>query len=191
MLKNTEDKMLIKRMSKGKRVFLTSGIVLTSLCLSLSVKSTEMIDDAFNNYSGLFLKNSKKLADEEFDPIFEKFYNTGIVNINDKDYSIDDLYIKTMQDDKNYLTKAGENIDLITNLPLTEKKKESLDFKKANFLYDMYEKGYINDNVLRIDNEKLGDYLEKWDGKQHDKVKILKIEQETNKEYHKKYGKTR
>ena len=191
MLKNTDEKMTIKNMSKGKRVFLTSGIVLTSLCLGLSTKSPENVDDAFNNYAGLFKESSQSLEGEEFDSVFEQFYNTGTVLLNDKDYGIKSLYIKTMEDDNNYLTEAGENIDLLTNLSLTGKKKDSLALRKADFLYDIYKEGYIKNNVLTIDNEKLKDYLASWDGKEHSEVRRLKIEQKANEEYHKKYGKTR
>lgn len=191
MLKNTEEKLSIKSISKGKRVFLTSGIVITSLCLGLANKTPKKIDDPFNNYANLFAESSKKIAGEQFDPLFEQFYKTGTVNINNNDYEIADLYIKTMEDDKHYLTEAGESIDLLTSIPLGGEKKASVELRKADFLYDIYKEGYINDNVLEIDNEKLKDYLEGWDGKEHSEVRRLKIEQEASKEYHRKYGKTR
>ncbi len=191
MLKNTEEKLSIKSISKGKRVFLTSGIVITSLCLGLANKTPKKIDDPFNNYANLFAESSKKIAGEQFDPLFEQFYKTGTVNINNNDYEIADLYIKTMEDDKHYLTEAGESIDLLTSIPLVGEKKASVELRKADFLYDIYKEGYINDNVLEIDNEKLKDYLEDWDGKEHSEVRSLKIEQEASKEYHRKYGKTR
>ena len=191
MLKNTEEKLSIKSISKGKRVFLTSGIVITSLCLGLANKIPKKIDDPFNNYANLFAESSKKIAGEKFDPLFEQFYKTGTVNINNKGYEIADLYIKTMEDDKKYLTEAGESIDLLTSIPLVGEKKASVELRKADFLYDIYKEGYINDNVLEIDNEKLKDYLEGWDGKEHSEVRRLKIEQEASKEYHRKYGQTR
>lgn len=191
MLKNTEEKLSIKSISKGKRVFLTSGIVITSLCLGLANKTPKKIDDPFNNYANLFAESSKKIAGEKFDPLFEQFYKTGTVNINNKGYEIADLYIKTMEDDKKYLTEAGESIDLLTSIPLVGEKKASVELRKADFLYDIYKEGYINDNVLEIDNEKLKDYLEGWDGKEHSEVRRLKIEQEASKEYHRKYGQTR
>lgn len=191
MLKNTEEKLSIKSISKGKRVFLTSGIVITSLCLGLANKAPKKIDDPFNNYANLFAESSKKIAGEKFDPLFEQFYKTGTVNINNKGYEIADLYIKTMEDDKKYLTEAGESIDLLTSIPLVGEKKASVELRKADFLYDIYKEGYINDNVLEIDNEKLKDYLEGWDGKEHSEVRRLKIEQEASKEYHRKYGQTR
>ncbi len=191
MLKNTDEKLSIKSISKGKRVFLTSGIVITSLCLGLANKTPKKIDDPFNNYANLFAESSKKIAGEQFDPLFEQFYKTGTVNINNNDYEIADLYIKTMEDDKHYLTEAGESIDLLTSIPLGGEKKASVELRKADFLYDIYKEGYINDNVLEIDNEKLKDYLEGWDGKEHSEVRRLKIEQEASKEYHRKYGKTR
>lgn len=191
MLKNTEEKLSIKSISKGKRVFLTSGIVITSLCLGLANKTPKKIDDPFNSYANLFAESSKKIAGEQFDPLFEQFYKTGTVNINNNDYEIADLYIKTMEDDKHYLTEAGESIDLLTSIPLVGEKKASVELRKADFLYDIYKEGYINDNVLEIDNEKLKDYLEDWDGKEHSEVRRLKIEQEASKEYHRKYGKTR
>lgn len=191
MLKNTDEKLSIKSISKGKRFFLTSGIVITSLCLGLANKTPKKIDDPFNNYANLFAESSKKIAGEQFDPLFEQFYKTGTVNINNNDYEIADLYIKTMEDDKNYLTEAGESVDLLTSIPLVGEKKASVELRKADFLYDIYKEGYINDNVLEIDNEKLKDYLEDWDGKEHSEVRILKIEQEASKEYHRKYGKTR
>lgn len=191
MLKNTDEKLSIKSISKGKRVFLTSGIVITSLCLGLANKTPKKIDDPFNNYANLFAASSKKIAGEQFDPLFEQFYKTGTVNINNNDYEITDLYIKTMEDDKNYLTEAGESVDLLTSIPLVGEKKASVELRKADFLYDIYKEGYINDNVLEIDNEKLKDYLEGWDGKEHSKVRRLKIEQEASKEYHRKYGKKR
>ena len=96
-----------------------------------------------------------------------------------------------MEDDKHYLTEAGESIDLLTSIPLVGEKKASVELRKADFLYDIYKEGYINDNVLEIDNEKLKDYLEDWDGKEHSEVRRLKIEQEASKEYHRKYGQTR
>lgn len=191
MLKNTEEKLSIKSISRGKRVFLTSGIVITSLCLGLANKTPKKIDDPFNNYANLFAESSKKIAGEKFDPLFEQFYKTGTVNINNKGYEIADLYIKTMEDDKKYLTEAGESIDLLTSIPLVGEKKASVELRKADFLYDIYKEGYINDNVLEIDNEKLKDYLEGWDGKEHSEVRRLKIEQEASKEYHRKYGQTR
>lgn len=191
MLKNTEEKLSIKSISKGKRVFLTSGIVITSLCLGLANKTPKKIDDPFNNYANLFAESSKKIAGEKFDPLFEQFYKTGTVNINNKGYEIADLYIKTMEDDKKYLTEAGESIDLLTSIPLVGEKKASVELRKADFLYDIYKEGYINDNVLEIDNEKLKDYIEGWDGKEHSEVRRLKIEQEASKEYHRKYGQTR
>ena len=191
MLKNTDEKLSIKSISKGKRVFLTSGIVITSLCLGLANKTPKKIDDPFNNYANLFAESSKKIAGEQFDPLFEQFYKTGTVNINNNDYEIADLYIKTMEDDKHYLTEAGESIDLLTSIPLGGEKKASVELRKADFLYDIYKEGYINDNVLEIDNEKLKDYLEGWDGKEHSEVRRLKIEKEASKEYHRKYGKTR
>lgn len=191
MLKNTEEKLSIKSISKGKRVFLTSGIVITSLCLGLANKTPKKFDDPFNNYANLFAESSKKIAGEKFDPLFEQFYKNGTVNINNKGYEIADLYIKTMEDDKHYLTEAGESIDLLTSIPLVGEKKASVELRKADFLYDIYKEGYINDNVLEIDNEKLKDYLEDWDGKEHSEVRKLKIEQEASKEYHRKYGQTR
>lgn len=191
MLKNTDEKLSINSISKGKRVFLTSGIVITSLCLGLANKTPKKIDDPFNNYANLFAESSRKIAGEQFDPLFEQFYKTGTVNINNNDYEIADLYIKTMEDDKNYLTEAGESVDLLTSIPLVGEKKASVELRKADFLYDIYKEGYINDNVLEIDNEKLKDYLEDWDGKEHSEVRRLKIEQEASKEYHRKYGKTK
>ena len=91
MLKNTEEKLSIKSISRGKRVFLTSGIVITSLCLGLANKTPKKIDDPFNNYANLFAESSKKIAGEKFDPLFEQFYKTGTVNINNKGYEIADI----------------------------------------------------------------------------------------------------
>jgi|GEM_PF-6972386 len=186
MIKNTKDKITIKNMIAGKKIFLTSGIVLSSLCLSLPVKA----DSYFNDYASIYYDASEEVKGE-FDPIFEEFYNTGTVNIDDNSYAIKDLYVKTMEDDKNYLTMAGEKKDLLTSLPISGEQKSTLAFRKTSFIYDIYKDGYINDNTLEIDKEKLKDYLDNWDMKEQSEVKSLKIEQEANKEYHEQYGKRR
>ena len=191
MIKNTKEKMTIKNMITGKRIFVTSGVVLTSLCLSLPVKKTNDIDSSFNNYAKVYLESSKKLEDEKFDPVFKEFYDTGTVEIDDDEYTIKELYLETMNDDKSYLIKAGEKVDLLTSLPFEGERKSILAFRKASFLYDIYEDGYINDNMLKIDKDKLQEYLDNWDLKQHSKVRSLKVEQEANKEYHEQYGKKR
>lgn len=186
MIKNTKDKITIKNMVVGKKIFLTSGIVLSSLCLSLPVKA----DSYFNDYASIYYDVSEKVKGE-FDPVFEEFYNTGTVNIDNNSYDIKDLYVKTMEDDKNYLTMAGEKKDLLTSLPISGEQKSTLAFRKTSFIYDIYKDGYINDNTLEIDNEELKDYLDNWDMKEQSEVKSLKIEQEANKEYHEQYGKRR
>lgn len=190
MIKNTKEKMNIKSITFGRRMFITPGIILTSLCLSLPVKATD-INDSFNNYAGIYYKVSEDVTKEKFDPVFEEFYNTGVVEIDNNEYSIDELYVKTMDDDVNYLTKAGEKIDLLTSLPLTGDRKQTLAFRKTSFLYDIYKDGYIDDNTLKIDNEKMQEYLDNWDLKEHSEVMKLKIEQKANKEYHEQYGKKR
>ena len=184
MIKNTKDKITIKNMVLRKKIFLTSGIVLSSLCFSLPVKATS----PFNDYASIYYDVSEKIKGE-FDPVFEEFYNTGTVNIDDADYGIKDLYVKTMEDDKNYLTIAGEKKDLLTSLPLSGEQKSTLAFRKTSFIYDIYKDGYINDNTLEITKEKLRNYLDNWDMKEQSEVKSLKIEQEANKEYHEQYGK--
>lgn len=186
MLKNTKEKITIKNMTIGKRIFLTSGIVLSSLCFSLPVKA----DSDFNEYAGIYYDVSEKIKGD-FDPVFEKFYDTGVVNIDDNSYDIKDLYVKTMEDDKHYLTMAGAKDDLLTSLPISGEQKSTLAFRKTSFLYDIYKDGYITDNTLEIDKEKLQDYLDKWDMKEQSEVMDLKVEQEANKEYHEQYGKKR
>lgn len=190
MLKNTSEKMTIKNMKIGKRIFLTSSIALSTLCLSIPVKATNM-SDPFNDYANVYLDASKKVEGSTFDPVFEKFYESGVVDINDDEYQIDELYVKTMDNDKNYLTKAGEKIDLLTLMPLEGKKKATMAFRKTSFLYDIYKDGYISDNTLTIDKDKLQEYIDNWDLKEHSEVKDLKIEQEAGKEYHEQYGKKR
>lgn len=190
MIKNTNERMTIKNMKIGKRIFLTSSIALSTLCLSIPVKATDM-NDPFNDYANVYLDASKKIEGEDFDPVFEKFYESGVVDIDDNEYQIDELYVKTMDDDKNYLTKAGEKMDLLTLTPLEGKKKKTMAFKKTSFLYDIYEDGYINDNTLTIDKDKMQEYIDNWDLKEHSEVKGLKIEQEASKEYHEQYGKRR
>lgn len=190
MIKNTNEKMSIKNVKLGKRIFLTSSIALSTLCLSIPVKATDM-SDPFNDYASVYLDASKKVEGDTFDPVFEKFYESGVVDIDDNEYQIDDLYVKTMEDDKNYLTKAGEQIDLLTLMPLEGEKKATKAFRKTSFLYDIYTDGYINDNTLTIDKDKLQEYIDNWDLKEHSEVKGLKIEQEAGKEYHEQYGKRR
>ena len=156
MLKNTKEKMTVKNLSIGRRMFLTSGVVLTSFCLSLPVRAnSDTMDSEFNKYASIYFDASKKINDNNFNHDFEKFYNTGTVNIEDKEYSIKELYIKTMDNNENYLTKAGEQKDLLTSLPISGKKKSTLAFRKASILYDIYEDGYISDNTLEINKEKL------------------------------------
>ena len=65
MLKNTKEKITIKNMTIGKRIFLTSGIVLSSLCFSLPVKA----DSDFNEYAGIYYDVSEKIKGD-FDPVF-------------------------------------------------------------------------------------------------------------------------
>ena len=74
-----------------------------------------------NNY--LSSDVSEKIKGE-FDPVFEKFYNTGTVNIDDADYGIKDLYVKTMEDDKNYLTMVGEKKIYLLHFQYQENKSQ-------------------------------------------------------------------
>lgn len=190
MLKNTKEKMTVKNLSIGRRVFLTSGVVLTSFCLSLPVRAnSDTMDSEFNKYASIYFDASKKINDNNFNHDFEKFYNTGTVNIEDKEYSIKELYIKTMDNNENYLTKAGEQKDLLTSLPISGEKKSTLAFRKASILYDIYEDGYISDNTLEINKEKLKEYLDNWNLQEQSEVAELKIEQEADKEYQEQYGK--
>lgn len=198
-IKNTEHSKKIKNKNYGKRIIIMSGIIITTL-LSAYIKNSKneareeinkiesTMDSEYNKYTSIYQNVVANLDDETFDSNFVALYNNPniMLQIDEKKYNLDEVYLKKLEDGSYHLIKAGENkIDLLSN--------ENLDIgiskgklKDASFFYQMYQDGIFNSDNIIIDKVLFQQYIDSWDRKIHEEVPGLKAKVETDEIYQNK-----
>lgn len=198
-IKNTEQSIKIKSKNYGKRITIMSGIIITTLFSNYTKNSKNEIikenkriestmDSEYNKYTNIYQNVVLNLDDKYFDSKFLALYNNlnMTLQIDEKKYSLDEVYLKELEDGSYHLIKAGENkIDLLSNENLdigTSKGK----LKDASFFYQMYKDGILNFENINIDKVLFQQYIDSWDGKIHEEVPGLKAKMKTDEIYQNK-----
>ena len=144
-------------------------------------------DEEFGYYIHQLNEHTKELDSEEFDEIFEQYYNSSSLNINGYEYDINTLYLKTMEDGKIVLVCSKNPLtDLLTGEKLG-KNITIKRFKESTLFYNLYLDNRIEDGVIKISIADLSQYVNNWDGEEHSATLDLKATQMTEEDYGKRY----
>ena len=167
MIKNNANVKKIVSNNKKKRWAMIGSISFGSLFLvfSQSVKAYTP-----QTYSQIY----ESLNFDDFDEQFIDIYENSNITINNVEYSIQQIYLKTMDDDSVHYIKAGENnIDLLNGTIIKGERKNTTRFRDSTIFYQMYTDGLITTTDIEIDNETLQEYADAWDKKTHLEVPDL------------------
>ena len=196
---------IISKNENNKRYIISSGIVVTSLLISLSLNiknsnnthvinqanesSVSEVDDGYAYYTGQYMKSLEKMNMDEFDDNFIDIYKYGKYTINNNTYDIKEIYIVKCEDETIHLTYSNNNkVDILSGKSLDSKKKIICCFRDSSIFFNLYRDKLFSTKNIKIDNYTLQQYINDWDLTKHNEVPELRANNEAGENYKKVYG---
>lgn len=192
-MKNTEKKVNIKQKNILRNKVFIGGVGVFALLSGITInklKSNDIIEgeEKYGYYSSIYLSSIQNLDLDYFDNDFIRLYKKDKYLIGNKEYLSSSVYIVKNKDASVYLIKAGENTtDILTDQEKEYDRESICLFKDSTVFYNMYANGLI-DKEMKLDPVQIQSYIQKWDGKKHDKTPELYAEKKASEAFAMKYG---
>ena len=193
-MKNTDKEYQIIKKNNNLKKYIAGSAVVTSLFIAAisMAKNNEMErqkgEEEYNYYQSTFIEAVNSIDESSIDVNFDNIWHNGKYIINNKEYSIKQIYISILDNGQVVLTDADQsNINILTNEVFNNKEVKICLFKNSSVFYQMYQNGIITNEDIILDNNTIN-YISNWDGKRHNGVAELMAESIANEQYEAKYG---